>query len=203
MSSRWLAAGLAMVVAAAAALWAWQDSPDASPVNHANSTSTEPDVFGQNVRFNQLRPDGSLHYSLMASAIRQFEAEELTRMTAPELKLINLDQPPWDIAAKHGYIRRQSSPIGTPEEVVFLREQVELLQNHPEMGMVTMRSAAFYIYPDRQFAETDQDVIIDTNVGRTKAGGLQANLENGLLKLSSSARQRVHTIVLPEQFQKN
>ena len=202
MSTRWLAAGLAIVVAVAL-LWALQDGPDPSPANNADSTSIEPDVFGQNVHFNQLRPDGSLHYSLIASAIRQFDAEELTRMTAPKLKLINLEQPPWDIAASHGYIRRQSSPVGTPEEVVFLREQVVLLQNHPEMGSVTMRSEAFYIYPDRQFAETEQDVIIDTNVGRTKAGGLQANLENGLLKLSSSARQRVHTIVLPEQFKKN
>lgn len=202
MSSRWSATGLAIIVAVAL-LWAWRDSPDSSPDTDTDSISTEPDVFGQNVRFNQLRPDGTLHYKLIASAIRQFDAEELTRMTAPELKLLNLDQPPWDITANHGYIRKQPSPTGTPEEVVFLREQVKLLQNHQETGAVTMRSEAFYIYPDRQFAETEQDVIIDTEVGRTIAGGLQANLENGVLKLSSSARQRVHTIVLPEQFQKN
>lgn len=200
--SRGFAAGLTIVVILLL-VWFNQDDQAPSEQTRPANTNVEPDLFGQNVSFNQLRPDGSLYYSLRAEAIRQFDTEDLTRMTAPKLKLLNPDQPPWDIASKHGYIRKRASPGGTPEEVVFLREKVELLQHHPEMGTVTMRSEAFYIYPDRQYAQTDQDVIIDTNVGRTKAGGLKANLENGLLKLSSSAGQRVHTIVLPEQFQKN
>ena len=63
-----------------------------------------------------------------------------------------------------------------------------------------MRTPALYLYPDRQYAETDQDVIIDTDVGRTKAVGLQGDLQQGLLNLFSSADQRVHTIVLLGQF---
>jgi LPS export ABC transporter protein LptC len=163
---------------------------------------TEPDIYGVDVLFNQLRPDGSLHYRLNATAIRQFSKDQLTRMTDPQLHLINPDQPPWDINANHGYIRKRSDPAGVPEDVVYLREQVLMTQRHPERGQLTMRSESFYIYPDRQFAETDQDVMIDTEVGRTKAAGLQADLETGLLTLTSKATQRVHTIVLPEQFKK-
>ena len=44
--------------------------------------------------------------------------------------------------------------------------------------------------------------MIDTEVGRTKAAGMRANLESGVLSLISAQHQRVHTIVLPEQFKK-
>ena len=63
-----------------------------------------------------------------------------------------------------------------------------------------MSSPQLYIYPDRQYAETDQAVMIDTNAGRTKAVGLAAYLDRSVLELSSNETQRVHSIVLPYQF---
>ncbi len=160
----------------------------------------EPDIYAEDVLFNQLRADGQLHYRLQADVIRQFDREQLTRLTEPDLHLINPEQPPWDIGARHGYIRKRQGPDGSPEEVVYLRESVELVQQHPQNGIITLRSESFYIYPNRQFAETDQNVMIDTEVGRTEAAGMKADLQSGLLNLSSNSGQRVHTIVLPEQF---
>ena len=55
---------------------------------------------------------------------------------------------------------------------------------------------------NRQFAETDQPVIIDTNSGRSSAVGLSGDLNSSLLKLSSIASERVHTIVMPDQFKR-
>ena len=63
-----------------------------------------------------------------------------------------------------------------------------------------MRSPSIVLYPDRQYAETDQDVMIDTAVGRTQAAGMKGELQRGLLNLYSKPEQRVHTIVLPNQF---
>jgi len=160
----------------------------------------EPDIYAEDVLFNQLRGDGSLHYRLQAEVIRQFNRDQLTRLTEPDLHLLNPEQPPWDIGARHGYIRKRPGPDGNPEEVVYLREAVELVQQHPQNGQITLRSESFYIYPNRQFAETDQNVMIDTEVGRTQAAGMTANLQTGLLNLTSNSGQRVHTIVLPEQF---
>ena len=89
------------------------------------------------------------------------------------------------------------------EEVVFLSDEVHMLQDHPVNGLVTLRSDSFYLYPDRQYAQTQQNVTIDTQVGRTTAAGMTADLETGVLTLMSSETQRVHTIVLPEQFKKS
>ena len=63
-----------------------------------------------------------------------------------------------------------------------------------------LRTPNITIYPDREYAETDQNVMITTHAGRTKAVGLQGSLDKGLLKMFSSDEQRVHTIILPHQF---
>ncbi len=193
------------VVIVAVLTWIWQtdtDDQDAAIIDDP-TVDTEPDVFANNVEFHQLQPDGTLHYRLRADTIRQYNLDQLTRMTQPKLHLISETQPPWDVASRHGYIRQRSGPKGTMEDVVYLREDVELVQNHPQNGLVTLRSESFYVYPDRQYAETDQDVMIDTQVGRTKAAGLRADLTSGVMTMSSAEHQRVHTIVLPEQFKKS
>ena len=92
----------------------------------------------------------------------------------------------------HGY--------GIMQDVVYLNDDVHMVQSHPENGLVIMRTEAISIYPDRQYAETDQNVMIDTDVGRTQAAGMSADLETGVVSLTSDSQQRVHTIVLPEQF---
>ena len=71
------------------------------------------------------------------------------------------------------------------------------------MGNLTMRSNSFFIYPNRQFAETSQDVMIITNIGQTQAAGLSADLGSGLLKLTSNRQQRVRTTVMPNNFKKS
>ena len=177
-----------------------RDAPQPEP--EETVIRNEPDIYASDVLFTQMRADGSLHYRLRADTVAQFNNEQLTRLTQPNLHLINPNQPPWDIDARHGYIRKRPGPDGVEEEVVYLREDVELVQINPRNGQVTLRSESFYIYPNRQFAETDQDVMIDTEVGRTLAAGMRADMQTGQLNLSSSSSQRVHTIVLPEQFKK-
>jgi lipopolysaccharide export system protein LptC len=56
------------------------------------------------------------------------------------------------------------------------------------------------LYPARQYAETDQDVMIDSHIGRTTATGLEGDLQLGMLRFFSSRSARVHTVLLPEQF---
>ena len=163
----------------------------------------QPDVLGEAVTFSELRPDGSLQYRLLADTIQQFDADRLTRLEDPDLHLTSERQPPWDVTARHGYLRVRLNPQGEEEDVVFLREDVHMVQLHPRNGRLSLRSETMYIVPDREYAQTDEDVMIDTEVGRTRAAGMIADMATGKLRLSSSASQRVHTIVLPEQFKKS
>lgn len=181
----------------------WQAESDAAPtaemVDVEASQMAEPDVQGNNVTFRQFHPDGDLHYRLLAAGIRQFSDIQTTHLDNPDLHLRSPAQPPWDIQSRSGYIKREEVS-GVAQDTVFLNNQVELVQQHPTNGTLTLRSNSFYLYPARQYAVTNEDVTIDTEVGRTQAGGLTIDLDTGILNLNSSATQRVHTIVLPEQF---
>ena len=188
---------------AAAILWLSRENAPNEAADAADTTlieRSEPDLRGEGVSFRQFRADGSLQYRLDAASINQFSDQSLTRMIEPDLLLLSTTQAPWRIRSAHGYLRQRPGPDGVNEDVVFLREDVVLTQDHTINGPITIRSDSFYIYPDREYAETEQDVMIDTEVGRTKAVGMRADMKSGLLILSSSERQRVHTIVLPSQF---
>ena len=197
-------AALLLLVGAALFFYYWtsQDSERTTPDTPSATAieRSEPDLFGEDIRVSKLREDGSLQYHLDAQEIRQFDTEQLTRMTSPQLHMTSSTQPPWDIAAQQGYLRQRPNPTGVPEDVVYLRESVRMVQQHPQSGTVTLQSSAFYLYPDREYAETDQPVQIDTNVGRTEASGMNIDLISGIIHLKSNQQQRVHTIILPEQF---
>ncbi len=179
------------------------DSPTVDAAEEQPIERRQPDVLGEAVTFSELRADGSLQYRLLADTIQQFDTERLTRLEAPDLHLTSARQPPWDVTARHGYLRKRPNPDGVEEDVVFLRDDVRMVQLHPRNGRLMLRSDTMYIFPDREYAQTDEDVMIDTEVGRTRAAGMIADMATGLLRLSSSASQRVHTIVLPEQFKKS
>jgi len=158
----------------------------------------EPDLLMEQATITQYGEDGSVSYRLLSSEVRHYEAEQITHLTTPTLTLNRAPQPPWFARSDEGIVQDTNTPGDNTTEVILLREDVHLEQREPNKIEVT--SPTLYVYPDRQFAETDQPVMIDTTAGRSYAVGLSGDLNTGLFKLSSIESQRVHTIVLPGQF---
>ncbi len=161
----------------------------------------KPDAFLAGAHVTEFAEDGSRSYILKSARMDRFEEEALTTLAAPTLALRTAGSPPWDVSADRGTIQRAAD---TGQELVELNDNVVLERLHPQTSapMVTIRSSTLKIHPAREYAETDQDVIIDSTVGRTLAAGMKGDLQNGLLNLSSDQSQPVHTIVLPQQFKK-
>ncbi len=194
----WAAAAVTLVVAAILLVEPFAPSP--GPLELPPELLGEPDLYMEDAIITQYQPDGSMKYQLVSHQIRHFERDGLTRLTAPRLTLHNQTQPPWKVESDHGYVRRRTNDLGEAEETVFLRSNVKLEQRYDDGRRLRLESPSLYIFPDAQYAETEQNVIVDSDISRTKGVGLQGNLQSGVLKLFSSAQQRVHTIVLPEQF---
>ncbi|MEZ5558771.1 MAG: LPS export ABC transporter periplasmic protein LptC [Pseudomonadales bacterium] len=194
----WLLACLVVCITAAALLLAPGEAPR-DDIETAPEPDDQPDLYMENAVIRQFRDDGSLTYRLSAAEIRHYERDQLTRLTEPRLTLLSPDRPPWEVQASSGYLRRQTIE-GAEQEVVFLRENVVLEQRTVGGELVRLTTASLYLYPDREYAETEHDVIIDADVGRTLAVGLEGDLQRGLLKLLSVPDRPVHTILLPDQF---
>ena len=158
----------------------------------------EPDLYMEQARITQFQDDGSIQYRLTALEIRHFEEERFTRLLQPDLELHNDPDPPWRVTSKRGEIHGVAGTAGG--EQVLLRDSVVVHHAGPDAGYMTIRCDSLDVYPERKYAETEGDVMIDTDVGRTAARGMQADLTRGSLKLSSGTDAAVHTIVEREQF---
>jgi LPS export ABC transporter protein LptC len=200
-ATRWWAGAVttaALVVAALLLVEPFAPTPE--PLELPAELLGEPDLYMEDAIITQYQPDGTMKYQLASHQIRHFERDNLTRLTAPRLTLHSQTQPPWTVESDHGYVRRRTNHLGDSEETVFLRRNVKLEQRYDDGRHLRLESPSLYIFPDAQYAETDQNVIVDSDISRTMGVGLQGNLQHGVLKLFSSEQQRVHTIVLPEQF---
>ena len=119
----------------------------------------EPDLYLETAQIRQYGDAGTLKYKLLASQIRHFETDALTRLTQPDLTLFNTGTLPWRSTAGTGFIRQDIGPSGLPEELVFLRDDVQLRQQDDAGRFLKLSTTHMYVYPDRQFAQTEREYI--------------------------------------------
>jgi LPS export ABC transporter protein LptC len=159
-----------------------------------------PDLELEEALISQFRESGSLKYQLASPLIQHFEGQAHTELTNPDLTLHSDSEPPWNLSALRGSIRNRTAQDGNLEEEVYLENQVVMSQRYPDGRSFQLDTPDLSLYPDRKYAETSRDVTISTHAGRTTAVGLNGDLDKGLLHLFSDEDQRVHTILLPDQF---
>ncbi len=161
--------------------------------------SDAPDVVMTDASITQYDDVGTVLYQLWSDEIRHFDVPGRTHLKSPTLELNRAPQPSWSATASVGEVSQLTRSDGTTEELVELTDTVRLTQND-RVHHLQLTTAALSVYPQRRFAESDQPVIITSSSGRTTAAGITGDLKSGLLTLSSSSSQRVHSIVLPGQF---
>lgn len=187
-----LAVGL-LLLAFYLAPWRGTVPPGAPPPELAG----EPDIYMESAVINQFQGDGTLQYRLAAQQVRTFDADRHTLLIGPDFSLYSPTAPPWRVSARRGDLHGLRDGA---DGVLVLSGEVVLHQTDPERGFTTVRTAELRVHPDPRYAETERDVMIETEAGRTFAQGLKADLERRILNLQADADGPVHTIVLPEQI---
>lgn len=174
-------------------------APESEPLPEVTDAD-EPDLLIEDAVITQYRDTGAIKYLLRSPRIEHFQNRELTYLTDPDLSLHDDPEPPWRITSRRGTIRNASQGNNRGKEEVELRDDVVMSQLYDDGRSYELHTPSITIYPDREYAETSQDVMITTHAGRTQAVGLSGSLDEGLLQLFSNDEQRVHTIILPDQF---
>ena len=190
-----LAVGL-LLLAFYLAPWRGAVPPGAPPPELAG----EPDIYMESAVINQFQDDGTLQYRLAAQQVRTFDADRHTLLVGPDFSLYSPTAPPWRVSARRGELKGLRDGAEAREGVLLLSGEVVLHQTDPERGFTTVRTAELWVHPEPRYAETERDVMIETEAGRTFAQGLKADLERRILNLQAGADGPVHTIVLPERI---
>lgn len=189
---------LVLVVAGVALLVMERSAGPPVPTLPPAPLEGEPDIYMEAPVVSQYREDGSLEYRLVAQRASHFEGAAMTRLARPRLTLFRQARTPWTVSARDGTLRRPLPGMG--EEAVALEGDVVLEQTRADGEQVRLTTESLRLYPQRQYAETDQDVMIESLFGRTMATGLEGDLQLGMLKLFSGNGRRVRTVLQPEHF---
>jgi len=180
-------------MAIAALLLAFHFAPwrgSIAPTSLPPQLADEPDLHLEQATITQFDADGRIAYRLRVREAGRFEATQFTRLIEPDFEFHNGTESPWRISSDHGEIHGNAV-----SERVLLRQSVVI--RHESLGGhgLTIIAHSLDIYPHRKYAETEGDVMIDSDMGRTTARGMRADFASGSMQLSSQADAPIHTII--------
>jgi lipopolysaccharide export system protein LptC len=171
--------------------WVMVESEDTEDLTPGN----EPDLYMLNATINQFDEEGELQHQIAANRFTHFPLTDLTTMKSPALALGRTrDSNPWEITSNDGRILPSSD---YREEIVELWSNVLASKSASGSEFINIQTNSLTVYPERDYAETDEAVFIDNQSGRTTAAGMKAFLDTGKFMFYSTPTHRVTTIFLP------
>lgn len=192
MTSRAIILSCIIITVALATNWFLDENNPLPDVE--DLTRNDADLYMLDATIKQYSDDGKLHHELSAERFTHFPLTDWTTLVTPNIILFSDDAIPWAITARQGRMITDSS---FREEVVELWGDVLAVKQNPDGSFINIQSEELTVYPERDYAETDKNVYIDDNSGRTTAAAMQANFVEGKFSFSSGSSERVHTIFLP------
>ncbi|CAM3291279.1 LPS export ABC transporter periplasmic protein LptC [Pseudomonas floridensis] len=165
-----------------AAVGYWNISPESfmdQPMTAVDENAI--DYYAINAHSVQYLPDGSLQYDMTADRVEHVKATDVTLLTTPDLQMYRGTQFPWHVQSKQGEV----SPGGDQVELI---DSVRVARTDEKQRTTIITSSRMTVFPQKQYAQTDQDVRIDAAGGVTTAKGMKAYLNDSRMDLLSNVR---------------
>ena len=172
--------GVLAVLLAAAGYW--NISPESfmdQPVTSVDESAI--DFYAINAHSVQYLPDGKLQYEMTADKVEHLKATDVTLLTTPDLQMFRGTLYPWHIQSKQGEV----SPGGTQVELI---DSVRVARTDDKNRTTIITSSRMTVFPQKQYAQTEQAVRIDGAGGVTTAKGMKAYLNDGRMDLLFNVR---------------
>lgn len=143
----------------------------------------EPDAYMYNVRAVRMNAlEGTPQDQLFTPLMVHYPLGDTTAVVTPHVVVFNSNGAPWHIYALHGQAQAGVSTIQLWDHVRL--EQAASAQNQA----MTITTTAMTIFPQQQYAETQQPVQLWQQPGGTASSvGLRAYLKTGIIELLSQA----------------
>ncbi|WNW11730.1 LPS export ABC transporter periplasmic protein LptC [Pseudomonas sp. DTU_2021_1001937_2_SI_NGA_ILE_001] len=170
---------LALLLAAAGY---WNVSPESfmdQPAQVADDTAI--DYYVINARSVQYLPDGKVQYEMTADKVEHLKATEVSLVTTPDLQMYRGTLYPWHVQST----RAEVSPSGDQVELI---DNVRVARTDEKQRATIITSSRMTVFPQKQYAQTEQAVKIDAAGGVSTAVGMKAYLKDGRMDLLSKVR---------------
>lgn len=169
-------------VLAALAMGYWNIRPASFQPDPLVIDPRQPDFFMENARIRQLNAQGTVSYQLTTERATHLASDESTLLDEPFLVFFREGETqPWELRSRYG----QADQGG---DRVRLTDEVELQQKLPNRALTRLTTSLLDVFPQRDYAETDQAVRIEAANGVTTGVGMQVQFNDGTMTLLSNVR---------------
>ena len=173
---------LAVIAALLAAVGYWNVSPESfldKPVAQVDESAI--DYYAINAHSVQFLPDGKLQYEMTSDKVEHVKASEVTLLTNPDMNIYRGTEFPWHVTSKRGEV----NPDGTEVELI---DSVRVARTDAQNRDTIITSSRMTVFPQKQYAQTEQDVRIDGAGGVSTGKGMKAYLKESRIHLLSNVR---------------
>ena len=165
-----------------AAVGYWNINPDSfseRPAPPGNENAIDFYVVGANTV--QYQADGKLHYQMSADKVEHIKLSDITLLNRPNLQLYRGSELPWHVRSERGEV----APAGKEVELI---DQVRVERTDAKGRPTILTTSRLTVFPEKEYAQTQQAVRIDAANGVTTAQGMKAYLNDGRMLLLSNVR---------------
>ena len=139
------------------------------------------DYYATNAYSIQYLPDGKVQYELTSDKVEHLKVAEVSLLTNPDLNLYRGTEFPWHVTSKRGEV----NPDGTEVELI---DSVRVARTDAQNRDTIITSSRMTVFPQKQYAQTEQDVRIDGAGGVSTGKGMKAYLKESRIHLLSNVR---------------
>ncbi|MGH8352873.1 MAG: LPS export ABC transporter periplasmic protein LptC [Pseudomonas sp.] len=165
-----------------AALGYWNISPESfmdKPATAGDDNAI--DFYVLNAHSVQYQIDGKLHYEMTADKLEHVKASDVTLLTRPNLQLYRGTPLPWHIQSARGEVAAEGKEVE-------LIDQVRVARTDAKGRPTILTTSRLTLFPEKEYAQTEQAVRIEAANGVTTAKGMKAYLNDGRMLLLSNVR---------------
>ncbi|MGY2259095.1 LPS export ABC transporter periplasmic protein LptC [Pseudomonas sp. C1C7] len=173
---------LTFIAAILVAVGYWNISPerflDKPP---AKTTESPIDWYATNTHTLQYLEDGKVQYEMTSDKAEHVKATDVTLVTKPDLNMYRGTEFPWHVTSERGEV----NPGGTEVELI---DNVRVKRTDEKNRDVLITSTRMTVFPQEQYAQTQQPVRIDGAGGVSTGVGMKAYLKESRIHLLSNVR---------------
>ncbi|MBO0491933.1 LPS export ABC transporter periplasmic protein LptC [Pseudomonas sp. Marseille-Q1929] len=139
------------------------------------------DYYATNAYSIQYLPDGKVQYEITSDKVEHLKTSEVTLLTNPDMNIYRGTEFPWHVTSKRGEV----NPDGTEVELI---DSVRVARTDDKNRDTVITSSRMTVFPQKQYAQTEQDVRIDGAGGVSTGKGMKAYLKESRIHLLSNVR---------------
>jgi lipopolysaccharide export system protein LptC len=139
------------------------------------------DYYAINAHSRQFLEDGKLQYDMTSDKVEHLQVSDVTLLTMPDLQMYRGAEYPWHVQSLKGEV----SPGGTQVELI---DSVRIARTDEKNRTTIITSSRMTVFPQKQYAETQQAVRIDGFGGVSTGVGMKAYLKENRMNLLSKVR---------------